>query len=333
MRRLSVLNRQIENTSSVCHIVGLYKYAALVLVLFTIYAHNAYAADFEVKILKGSSDKERAMKFYPEIIPASPNDSISWYNEDGTAHSITSGLPEHPDYAGVFFKTGTIPPGKSGTIKIDSSNHFAYYYFCEIHPWLEGKVVVETAPESQPETQDAIVTEDMYFKDQDILVSGRVAADYAKIPYEMLVYEYPDKLIDVKHGKFDQKSSYIQTIEADDLQAGKYLLKVTYGLPTQVAIKTFEITPQKTKSIPGWVKDGAKWWSEGTISDGEFIDAIEFLAKEKIITIQKLGATDQSQVIPTWVKTNAGWWADGMISDKEFTRGLQYLVNSGVIQI
>ncbi|MFN3654897.1 MAG: hypothetical protein ACK4TO_06175, partial [Candidatus Nitrosotenuis sp.] len=84
--------------------------------------------------------------------------------------------------------------------------------------------------------------------------------------------------------------------------------------------------------IPSWIKDGAKWWSNGTISDDEFIDAIEFLAKEKIITVQKTESSS-SGFIPSWVKTSAGWWADGMISDKEFARSLQYLVNSGIIQI
>ncbi|MEW6043799.1 MAG: hypothetical protein AB1608_06005 [Thermoproteota archaeon] len=310
------------------------KYAIIAVALVAIIAHNAYAQglNYEVKILKGSSESS-AKLFYPEILPIGPGDSISWVNEDSASHSITSGLPEHPDYSGKFFKTGIIDPSKSATLKIENPVHFAYYYFCEIHPWLEGKIVLETSPEAQPETEDALVAEKSYNKEQDIFVSGRVASDYAKIPYSVLLYENQDNLLEIRHGKFDNDARYQQTIQTDHLQAGKYLLKVIYGLPTQVATATFEITPEQSPAIPHWVKDGARWWSSGSISDGEFIDAIEFLAKEKIILIQRSGTSAHSESIPSWIKTSAGWWADGMITDKEFTRSLQYLVNSGIIQI
>ncbi|MDG7050187.1 MAG: peptidase, partial [Nitrososphaerota archaeon] len=76
----------------------------------------------------------------------------------------------------------------------------------------------------------------------------------------------------------------------------------------------------------------AKWWAYGTITDSEFVKAIEYLAKEKIIKIQK-SDPQNSKVIPTWLKSSAGWWASGQITDSEFTKSLQYLSNAGIIQI
>lgn len=89
----------------------------------------------------------------------------------------------------------------------------------------------------------------------------------------------------------------------------------------------------ETSTIPSWIKNNAKWWSSGAISDKEFIDAIEFLAKEKVIVVKKTPSPVQLKSVPDWIKKNASWWADGLISDKEFTKGLEYLVNMGVIRI
>jgi plastocyanin len=329
---LSVPNRQIENISKIFDLVGLLRYAAIAIALVAIMA-QAYAQDlnYEVRILKGSSESQ-SKTFYPDILPIGPGDTITWINEDSVAHSITSGVPEHPDYSGKYFRTGVIESSKSTTLKIENPIYFAYYYFCEIHPWLEGKIVMENAPEAQPETSNALIAQKSYSENQDILVSGQVPDDFATLPYSVLLYESPDRLVYARNGNFEKDASYMQTIQTDGLRVGTYLLKVVYGLPTQVATATFEITPDQSTPIPSWIKDGAKWWSTGTISDSEFIDAIEFLAKEKIITVQKTESSS-SGFIPSWVKTSAGWWADGMISDKEFARSLQYLVNSGIIQI
>lgn len=40
-----------------------------------------------------------------------------------------------------------------------------------------------------------------------------------------------------------------------------------------------------TASIPGWIKNTASWWSEGLITEDEFIKGIEFLVKQGIIRV------------------------------------------------
>jgi len=39
------------------------------------------------------------------------------------------------------------------------------------------------------------------------------------------------------------------------------------------------------KSIPEWIKNNAEWWSQGLISDEEYLNAVEFLIKEGIIRV------------------------------------------------
>lgn len=42
------------------------------------------------------------------------------------------------------------------------------------------------------------------------------------------------------------------------------------------------ITDEK---IPGWIKNNAKWWAEGLISEDDFVKGIEYLVKIGIIKI------------------------------------------------
>lgn len=86
--------------------------------------------------------------------------------------------------------------------------------------------------------------------------------------------------------------------------------------------------------IPSWIKNNAKWWSQGQVDDSEFVKGIQYLIQNGIMKIPVAqGGNPGSHAIPSWVKNNAGWWADGQISDAEFVKGIQYMVSSGIISV
>lgn len=89
------------------------------------------------------------------------------------------------------------------------------------------------------------------------------------------------------------------------------------------------------QKVPNWIKNDAKWWSEGLISDSEFLNAIEFLIKEKIIDItytnDSLSTFNPS--VPEWIKNIAKWWADGYIDENEFLKGITFLIENKIIMI
>jgi hypothetical protein len=88
------------------------------------------------------------------------------------------------------------------------------------------------------------------------------------------------------------------------------------------------------EQVPAWIKNNAGWWAEGTISESDFVQGIQFLIKDGIIVIPSTTiSAEKSDGVPDWVKSNAGWWADGTISDDEFVNGIQHLVKTGVITI
>jgi len=92
---------------------------------------------------------------------------------------------------------------------------------------------------------------------------------------------------------------------------------------------------EKRKNVPDWVKNTARWWSEGIVTDEDFIDGIEYLVQNKIILIPNLEVKTPSitKDVPDWIKNTAKWWANGEISEEEFLKSLEYLVQQGIIRV
>nr|AIF17243.1 putative low-complexity protein [uncultured marine thaumarchaeote KM3_76_G12] len=88
------------------------------------------------------------------------------------------------------------------------------------------------------------------------------------------------------------------------------------------------------ENVPDWVKNTAGWWATDTISETEFLNAIEFLVNEEIIQVSDItSGKDGSESIPGWIKNNAEWWAEGQIDDQTFVNGIEFLIKEGIIQI
>jgi len=85
-------------------------------------------------------------------------------------------------------------------------------------------------------------------------------------------------------------------------------------------------------SIPPWVKSNAGLWSGGLIDDATFVGGIEYMIRERIITVPATDSDSGARAeIPSWVRGNAKLWSDGRIDDQAFVHGLQWLVANGVI--
>jgi len=86
--------------------------------------------------------------------------------------------------------------------------------------------------------------------------------------------------------------------------------------------------------VPEWVKNNAGWWSDGQISETEFVQAIAFLIKQGIINIPPTEQTgDTARGVPDWVKNTAEWWSDDYITEDEFVAAIQWLVTKGIITL
>jgi len=94
------------------------------------------------------------------------------------------------------------------------------------------------------------------------------------------------------------------------------------------------VTTADASSVPGWVKNNAVWWGDGSISDSDFLSGIQYLLEEGIISVPSTTrSASTSDIIPDWVKNNAKWWGENKISENDFLNGIQYLIKMGIMQV
>jgi manganese oxidase len=74
--------------------------------------------------------------FDPGTVEVAAGSTVTWTNEDGVAHTATSGEPGTPD--GTFAES--LDPGASAEVTFEEPGTFPY--FCAIHPSMVGEVVV-----------------------------------------------------------------------------------------------------------------------------------------------------------------------------------------------
>jgi len=145
-------------------------------------------------------------------------------------------------------------------------------------------------------------------------------------------------------GEYSEAELYFKKsleIEADNRITQNYLYSLE-KLMEKYSLDIFENPTNKPdflqkleeRTIPYWVKNNAGWWAEDKISDNDFIAGIEYLIKNKIISISSQNNKENSSdVIPSWIKNNAGWWSAGQISDEDFLSGIKYLIENSVIKV
>jgi predicted secreted protein with PEFG-CTERM motif len=85
--------------------------------------------------------------FIPSTVVITVGGTVTWENTDTAAHTASSGTPAGgPD--GVF-DSSLIISGGSYSVTLDDEG--TYPYFCMVHPWMEGTVIVEAEAEHDEE--------------------------------------------------------------------------------------------------------------------------------------------------------------------------------------
>lgn len=95
-----------------------------------------------INILVGSST-QGAPDYDPDSLTVKKGDKITVVNQDTTLHTITNGAgPEAADF-GKLFDTKFMDPKASATIDTANLDPSSYPYFCLVHPYMKGTLVVE----------------------------------------------------------------------------------------------------------------------------------------------------------------------------------------------
>ena len=108
------------------------------------------AGDHFVEIPQGTSlpgcEKNNSC-YTPSSITIQSDEIILWNNVDDVAHTVTSGSPD--EGASGIFDSSVVAGGKSFSFKFEDMGTFDY--FCALHPWMTGIVIVDDSEPKVPE--------------------------------------------------------------------------------------------------------------------------------------------------------------------------------------
>jgi len=123
------------------------------LTILGIELQNSFAEEYNVIIPFGAYNPELNTPaeewFSPTKLSIQVGDTITWINDDREGHTIASGKGSgrfgwmSDDYGTPdgHFESSRFMPNESWSFTFDKTGAFAY--FCTIHPWMEGIVLVQ----------------------------------------------------------------------------------------------------------------------------------------------------------------------------------------------
>ncbi len=118
------------------------KVPVLIMTAFVvIFASQEAFAETEVTIPNEASEPscaESGTCFLPGEVTIGVGESVTWHNDSFAAHTVTSGNPE--DGPDGLFDSSLLLGGNTFSHTFTEAGE--YEYFCSIHPWMTGTVIV-----------------------------------------------------------------------------------------------------------------------------------------------------------------------------------------------
>ena len=132
--------------------------------------------------------------FSPNPTYVSPGTTVTWKNTDTVSHTVTSGHVSD-DNSGSLFDSGLIHPTPStisslgaSTFSFTFTNAGTYNYFCTVHPWMIGQVIVGSSqpipnPQSTPSLEELLKQRTDAAKKLQELLNSQNATSTQSSPY------------------------------------------------------------------------------------------------------------------------------------------------------
>ncbi len=125
---------------------------------------EAQAEEYEVVIPRGAFSPQCVNAdtcFVPSSLQIPVNGTVEWENKDNAPHTIVSGNGQSDSFG--LFSSGVLNYNDEFYVDFSDLGQGTYPYYCSIHPWMKGEIIVGDAmisePTPQPESEDKIKDE------------------------------------------------------------------------------------------------------------------------------------------------------------------------------
>ena len=191
---------------------------------------------------------------------------------------------------------------------------------------------------------EIVFDKEMYVVGDAITISGNVSKYDEDRKLRIIVFDQNSKMVINEKITVNPDTTFSYDLNSDaKLSEGQHTMRVQYGSSkvtveqTSFMISSGDSIPMQKADmiIPEWVRNNAGWWAEGSIDDVSFVQGIQFMIKEGLMSIPatEQGASSEGNSIPDWIKNNAGWWAEGSIDDSSFVQGIQFMIKEGLMRV
>ena len=121
-------------------------FGVLTLVAILGIAPHAFAATTNIVMSPGAGSGQDCVTanncFSPNMANIAVGDTVTWTNNDKVGHTATSGQPSD-NQTGTVWDSSLIAAGKSYSFTFQNAGD--YHYFCMVHPWMTGEIMVGAA--------------------------------------------------------------------------------------------------------------------------------------------------------------------------------------------
>jgi len=243
------------NYSKILSVIAFTSLATLVAILGVAPAFGQVESDITITQGAGASASVDCVAanncFSPNPITVTPGTTVTWTNTDTMSHTVTSGKVSD-DNSGSLFDSGFI----SGTTKIaDHTFQFTfatagtYDYFCTVHPWMVGQVIVGSGsnvvtppPVVHPPTVSIKTDLPSYNQGDTIVMTGHVSDVTSGSAILLRIFNSGGQLISLAQLVPASDGSFTKSFLATGplwTNAGTYTIEAQYGKYGQPVTTTF----------------------------------------------------------------------------------------------
>ncbi|MGI0102829.1 MAG: cupredoxin domain-containing protein, partial [Nitrosotalea sp.] len=181
-----------------------------VTILFVIGSNQAaFAENKTVTIPLGAAnpnfDTPTTEWFSPSVVTVQAGDTITWINKDKEIHNITSGkgitriqfaTTNNVGTSDGLFESGSFKPGQSWSHTFTKPG--VYHYFCSIHPWMNGAIVVnQQVPTVATDASGQLITK---WPVVEKTLDGQYEVDLSWEPHVILTNEKTSLVYQIYNG-------------------------------------------------------------------------------------------------------------------------------------
>ena len=207
------------------------------------------------------------------------------------------------------------------------------FFISETEKIIKESVKIKPTQQAAPKILSKNVPKAEFSELEFEIIVGRLEEFVKESPVYITITK-PDASFDIRMSTVSNNGFFgTRGMLDDDSLEGMYMIKAEHGLPEGKATAYKASRYDKVSSdkiIPSWVKNNARWWTEGNLDDSDFYLSVQYLIKKGIIKIPET-VSDSSMIAPDWVKVSAGWWVDGLTSDEDFIKQVEYSIKHQMI--